>query len=199
MWVMMWQALGGVGGRCLGLTPAVDVLPDRRYYFNVQLLLYVVFFLYCFWFFQRESKEKLAVSVATRLGGIYNAGQRNHRYQWLDRVLLLGLGGVYTLSVLKNSVTQGYLLVGTPADWRQESGPFGYWYAVCETVPPGIMLVSTQGGRGACACAWAYVCYVLRHCCVSRRCATCCWPRTPSASPCSRDSSSSIHATSSQR
>lgn len=92
----------------------------RQYFFNAQLLTYALFLLYAALLVWRENEQMRCVAVATRLGGIYDCPPTRHR--WLDRAFLLTLGGLYAMSVFKDSIHMGFLLVHAKTRAQIEGG-----------------------------------------------------------------------------
>lgn len=118
----------------------------------MQLVVYGGFLFYAVWVIMQEAEEKLYVSVAFKLQGIYRHSDRSCWWQSKTLVLnllLLGLGGLYGACLLLDSVRETFIIYSSVAvymAWPESQVPAAIglptssvmmsWY--CEALDSGL-------------------------------------------------------------
>lgn len=100
---------------CTSLLADIQGEPSCSLWFNMQLVVYGGFLLYAVWVIMQETEEKLYVSVAFKLQGVYHHADQDPSCWWRSKtpllnLLLFGLGCLYAACLFFDSVKETFII-----------------------------------------------------------------------------------------
>ena len=99
---------------CKALSSTILAEPSYNFWFNMQLVVYLGYWLFCLWVIVQEQDEKTHVLAALERGSIFRRENRGWR-KWTNNLViplcLLVLTAIYTLCLWRDNITQYFLIL----------------------------------------------------------------------------------------